>query len=103
MRKLSHFGIPSSVKMEGMNYIEPLKVSVSDYSQSPNKIEYLYFEEDSPMHPLIQSRAHIAYDVPSLSEAMEGKSVLLDALDCGDMIIAFVEEEGVAIELIERK
>ncbi len=26
-----------------------------------------------------------------------------EPLDCGDMIIAFIEEEGVAIELIERK
>ena len=33
---------------------------------------------------------------------LEGAKVLLEPLDCGDMTIAFVEEEGIAIELIER-
>lgn len=103
MRTLSHFGIPSAEKIEGAAYIEPLKVSVTDYSKSPNKIEFLYFEPDSPMHELIRSRAHVAYDVPCIKTAVEGAKVLLEPLDCGDMIIAFVEEEGVAIELIERK
>lgn len=103
MRTLSHFGIPTAEKPAGAAYIEPLKVSVTDYSKSPNKIEFLYFEPDSPMHELIQSRAHVAYDVPCLASAVEGARILLEPLDCGDMIIAFVEEEGVAVELIERK
>ena len=63
MRELSHFGIPVAEKMEGMAYLEDLKVHITDHAQSPNKLEFLYFESDSPMHSLIQSRAHIAYNV----------------------------------------
>ena len=103
MRTLSHFGIPVAEKMEGMAYIEPLKVHITDHAASPNKLEFLYFEADSPMHPLIQSRAHIAYNVEDINAALEGTKVLLPALDCGNMIIAFIEEEGTAIELIELK
>lgn len=103
MRTLSHFGIPVAEKPADAAYIEPLKVSVTDYSKSANKIEFLYFEPDSPMHQLIQSRAHVAYDVPDLAVAVEGARILLEPLDCGDMIIAFVEEEGIAVELIQRK
>jgi tRNA(Glu) U13 pseudouridine synthase TruD len=55
------------------------------------------------MHALIQSQAHIAYNVEDINAALEGTKVLLPALDCGNMIIAFIEEEGVAIELIELK
>lgn len=103
MRTLSHIGIPSAEKFEGMAYIEPLKVHITDHAASPNKLEFLYFEPDSPMHPLIQSRAHVAYNVEDINAALEGKKVLLPALDCGNMIIAFIEEEGIAIELIELK
>ena len=103
MRTLSHVGIPVAEKMEGMAYIEPLKVHITNHAESPNKLEFLYFEPDSPMDKLIQNRAHVAYNVADIGSALEGAKVLLPALDCGNMIIAFVEEEGTAIELIELK
>ena len=103
MRTLSHIGIPSAEKLEGMAFIEPLKVHITDHAASPNKLEFLYFEPDSPMHPLIQSRAHVAYNVEDINAALEGTKILLPALDCGNMTIAFIEEEGTAIELIELK
>lgn len=103
MRTLSHFGIPSAEKMEGMAYLEDLKVHITDHAASPNKLEFLYFEPDSPMHKLIQTRAHVAYNVEDINAALEGTKVLLPALDCGHMIIAFIKEEGVAVELIELK
>ena len=103
MRTFNHVGMVLKEKMEGMMYVEPLKVHITDHAQSPNKLEFLYFEPDSPMHSLIQSRAHIAYNVKDINAALEGTKVLLPALDCGHMIIAFIEEEGVAVELIELK
>ncbi|UKI17566.1 MAG: hypothetical protein L6V80_04965 [Bacteroidales bacterium] len=66
MRTLSHFGIPTTVKPAEAAYIEPLKVYVTDYGKSANKLEFLYFEPDSPMHELMKTRAHVAYDVPCL-------------------------------------
>ena len=103
MRTLSHFGIPVASKPAEAAYIEPLKVSVTDYGKSANKIEFLYFEPDSPMHALVQKQAHVAYEVPCLKiTATADGELLLEPLDCGDMVIAFVEEEGIAVELIER-
>ena len=103
MRTFNHVGMVLPEKMEGMIYVEPLKVHITDHAASPNKLEFLYFEPDCPMHTLIQSQAHIAYNVEDINAALEGTKVLLPALDCGNMIIAFIEEEGVAIELIELK
>ena len=77
MRTLSHFGIPSAEKMEGMAYLEDLKVHITDHAASPNKLEFLYFEPDSPMHKLIQTRAHVAYNVEDINAALEGTKVLL--------------------------
>lgn len=102
MRTLSHFGVPTTVKQENEGYLTPLKLYVTDYSKSPNRIEFLRFEPDSCMDPLIQNTAHIAYEVPCLKSALEGKHVIFEPMDCGGgLTIAFIEEEGIAIELMQ--
>ena len=57
MRTFNHVGIILKEKMDGMIYVEPLKVHITDCSQSPNKIEFLYFEPDTPLPQLMQQQA----------------------------------------------
>ena len=54
MRTFNHVGIVLKEKMDGMIYVEPLKVHITDCEQSPNKIEFLYFEPDTPLPTLMQ-------------------------------------------------
>ncbi|MBR6814506.1 MAG: hypothetical protein IKM69_01670 [Alistipes sp.] len=103
MRKFNHVGIPLKEKMEGMIYAEPLKVYITDCSQSPNKIEFLYFEPDTPLPQLMIDQAHIAYEVENLDEAIKDAKLLFGPFDMGHMLLAFVEEEGIAIEFNEFK
>lgn len=103
MRTFNHVGMVLSEKMEGMMYVEPLKVHITDCTQSPNKIEFLYFEADSPLPALMQQQAHIAYAVPNIEEAIKDAKLLFGPYDMGHMLLAFVEEEGVAIEFNEFK
>ena len=63
MRKINHFGIPTTTPQPGEVYVEGLKVWLTNFNESPNKIEYLRFEEGSWMPELIQKVAHIAYEV----------------------------------------
>lgn len=103
MRTFNHVGIILKEKMDGMTYVEPLKVHITDCTQSPNKIEFLYFEPDSPLPALVTSQGHIAYAVPSTEEAIKDAKVLFGPFDMGHMILTFVEEEGIAIEFNEFK
>jgi hypothetical protein len=103
MRTFNHVGMVLSEKMEGMMYVEPLKVHITDCTQSPNKIEFLYFEADSPLPALMQQQAHIAYAVPNIEEAIKDAKLLFGPYDMGHMLLAFIEEEGVAIEFNEFK
>ena len=101
MRTLNHVGIPTTEPKKGEMYNEGMKLFLTDYSQCPNRIEWLRFEPDSWMHPLIQKQTHLAYDVTDPEAEMKGKNILLPPTDCGNgQWIAFVEEDGVAIELI---
>ena len=101
MRKINHFGVPTTTKQAGESYAEGLKVWLTDYSKSPNKIEYLRFEEGSCMHDLIQKVPHIAYEVESLEEALAGANILFEPVALSDeLTIAFIEEEGIPIEIM---
>ena len=89
MRKVNHFGIPTTIAQPGECYAEGLKVWLTDFTKSKNRIEFLRFEPETWMPELIQNVAHIAYEVPDL-----------EPMDCGDKFIAFVEEEGIPVELM---
>lgn len=104
MRTFSHVGIPTNENKEGAAYNDVLSVWLTDYSNSPNAIEFLKFEEGSCLPELIQNTAHLAYVVPNLEEALKDKNVIFEPLVCSDSLtIAFIEEEGIAIELMEVK
>ena len=104
MRTFNHVGFLTTEKLEGAVYNEGLKVWLTDFTKSPNKIEFLKFEEGSCMPELIQKQAHIAYTVPCLEEALKGAKVLFGPAAVNEQLsIAFIEEEGVSIELMEFK
>lgn len=101
MRKINHFGIPTTTAQAGEFYAEGLKVHLTDFSKSENKIEFLRFEEGSCMPEIIQNVAHIAYEVPNLNEALAGKEVIVEPMAAGPGLnIAFIVEEGIPIELM---
>ena len=102
MRTINHFGVPTTTPQPGEVYNEGLSVHLTDPTQSPNRIEYLRFEPGSCMCELIQTVPHIAYEVDSLEEELKGATVLFPPTACSDTLtIAFIEEEGIPLELME--
>ncbi len=101
MRTFNHIGIVHTQPLEGEFYNEGMKVYLTDFSKSKNHIEWLRFDSDSWMPKLIQTETHIAYNVTDLKEELKDAKVLLEPVDCGDdNWIAFIEEEGIAVELM---
>ncbi|MFI3281952.1 MAG: hypothetical protein SNG10_00300 [Rikenellaceae bacterium] len=102
MRTLNHFGVVTATPQPGEFYVEGLKVYLTNFRESANKIEFLRFDEGSCMPEIIQTTAHIAYEVESLAAEMEGAKVLVEPFEGGEnLMCAFIEEEGIAIELME--
>jgi hypothetical protein len=102
MKTFSHIGIPTSVKRDGETYMEGAKLFVTDFNTSDNKIEWLRFEDDSPMPEQLQSTAHVAFKVDDLEAAMQGQEVLMEPFEPADGIkIAFILEDGAPVELMQ--
>jgi hypothetical protein len=102
MRELHHFGIPTRTKHKKEAYMEGAKLYVTDVTDSPNKIEWLRFEDGSPLPDLLKSSPHIAYKVKDLKAAMAGKKVLMEPFSpAPGLTVAFVVEEGIPVEFMQ--
>lgn len=99
-----HTGIPTTEKKEGEVYIPHLKFYVSGFPISPFGIEWMRFEEDCKIHPLIQKVPHIAFEVQDIEKEIRerGLTVLTPVNSPADGIrVAMIEHNGAPIELIQ--
>lgn len=101
MKQFAHFGAVLSEKKEGMGYLESLGVWASNPDDDPNRIEYLYFEPDSPMKDTpVAKGGHIAYLVSDIDAKVADKVLCWGPMDAvpGCRIAFFTDENGVLTE-----
>lgn len=102
--KYHHLGIPTGESKPGERYLPHLKFWVSGFSASPFGVEWMRFEEDCKVHPLIQSVPHLAFVVEDLDHelATRGFTVLSEPGEPSDGVrVAMIEHNGAPIELME--
>lgn len=99
-----HIGIPTTERKENEVYIPHLKFFVSGFSTSPFGIEWMRFEEDSPMHPLVKKIPHVAFEVKDIEKEIRerGLHVLTPVNSPSKRVtVAMIEHNGSPIELIQ--
>ena len=96
-----HFGMPVKQKREGMVYFPEYKVWGSDYEKDLYRIEWIFFENGSHLHPLIQTIPHVCFLVDDIEKAVFGKKLLLRPTLYQGYWMAFIEEDGVPIEFMQ--
>jgi len=97
-----HFGVPVKKREEGMIHFPEFKVWCTDYEKDPYRIERIFFEEGTPLHPLIQSVPHVCFKVKEIKEAVYNKKLLLKPIFYQGYWMAFIEEKGIPIEFIQQ-
>ena len=71
-----HLGIPTTVPRPNETYLERFGLYVSGFPTSPYGIEWMRFEANSPLHPLIKTLPHVAFEVDDLDAALVGQDVI---------------------------
>jgi len=75
---------------------------VSAFETSLCGIQWMRFEPDSPVHALIKSVPHIAFEVDDLQAAMEGKEILTAPNSPSEgVMVAIILDSGAPVELLE--
>ena len=102
--KFHHLGIPTKKVMPNEVYLPQFKFYVSGFETSPFGIEWMRFEEDSPIDKLIQTIPHLAFEVDDLDFELENRDlkILTEPNTPSDGVrVAMIEHNGAPIELIE--
>lgn len=100
--RYDHFGVPVKEKQKGMIYFPEYRVWCSEYEKDPLRIEWIYFEKESEMHPLIQTIPHVCFLVDDIQKAVHEKKLLLKPTLYQGYWMAFIEEKGVPIEFMQQ-
>jgi hypothetical protein len=102
--KYHHLGIPTDVCMPGEIYLPQYKVFVSGFRTSPFGIEWMRYEERSPVHELVRSVPHPAFEVKDLENEIRIHDLKVitssDSPSCGVRVV-MIEHNGAPVELIE--
>jgi len=104
--KYHHLGIPTKTIMPGEKYLPQFKIYLSGFSTSPFGVEWMRFEDDSPISPLIKTVPHLAFEVDDLEKELRrpGLKVITEPNQTAEGItVAMIEHNGAPVELIEFK
>jgi hypothetical protein len=95
-------GIPTTERRPGEQYVPQFKYWVSGYEGSQFRVQWHRFEKDCPLHPLIQTVAHVAFKVDDLDAAIKDKKLLLEPYyPFEGFRVAIIEDGGAPIEFIQ--
>lgn len=102
MLKYHHLGIPTKEKLKDEVYLHEYKVYVSGYEESAYHIEWMRYEEGSPIPELVQRIPHVAFEVDDLEEAIKGKELLIAPNSPSKGItVAFIIDNGAPVEFLQ--
>jgi hypothetical protein len=97
-----HLGIPTSEPRSGERYLPEFGLYVSGYETSPFGIEWMRFEEGSPIPDLVKRLPHVAFEVDDLAEALEGREVIIAPNSPSPgVLVAFIVDDGAPVELMQ--
>lgn len=103
MRELHHVGIPTKARHKGEIHMADAKLYVTDVAANKDKIEWLRFEDGSPLPEALKTTPHVAFMVDDLAAAMAGKQVLMEPFSpAPGLKVAFIIAEGVPIEFMQK-
>ena len=102
MKEFSHIGIPTDIVREGEIHLADAKLYVTDFNQSESKIEWLRFEEGSPLPEQLKTIAHVAFKVDDIDAALAGQEVLIEPFEPMEGLkVAFILDEGAPVEFMQ--
>jgi hypothetical protein len=100
--KYHHLGIPTDKRIRGEKYLKDYKCYHYGFEESEFGIEWMRYEKDCPLPEIVKTMPHVAFEVEDIHEAIKGRKVIIEPNSPSEgNVVAFIEEEGVPIELIQ--
>ncbi len=102
MRKYHHIGIPTTIPQKGEVYLEKYKLYATDHESNPYGIQWMRYEADCSLPEIVKTVTHVAFQVDNLSEAIQGKEIIIEPNSPSEGVtVAFILENGAPVEFLE--
>jgi hypothetical protein len=104
--KYHHLGIPTRESRPGERYLPHFKFYVCGFDTSPFGIEWMRFDDDSPISDLIKTVPHIAFEVDDLDKELhehDFEIIAEPSAPSAGVRAAMIRHNGAPVELIEFK
>ncbi len=102
MRRFHHIGIPTTQPRPGEKHLPEFGMHVSGFERSPFGVEWMRFDPESPLPRLVQTVAHVAFQVDDLEKELEGQELLIAPNSPSPGIrVAFIIHNGAPVEFLE--
>lgn len=99
-----HIGIPTKTSIRGEVYLPEYKLFHCGYEDSEFGIEWMRYEDDCELPIIVKEIPHIAFEVDDIYEAVKDRKVIIEPNSPSQgVIVAFIEENGAPVELIQIK
>ena len=96
-----HVGIPTHTPRSGETHLAAYGLHVSGFSTSPFGIEWMRYSDDSPLHPVIKTLPHVAFEVDDLDAALDGQEIIHPPGSPSEGVrAAMILVDGAPVELI---
>ncbi|MBW2621839.1 MAG: hypothetical protein JRD68_02940 [Deltaproteobacteria bacterium] len=100
--RFQHLGVPTDMPRKGEYHLPEAGVYVLDYRSNPYGIEWMRYEPHCILPEIIQTVPHLAFVVPDLDAAIDGKKIIIQPNSPSEGVrVAFIVEHGAPIELME--
>jgi hypothetical protein len=100
--RFHHLGVPTTVERAGERYLQEFGMYVTGFESSPYGIEWMRFEEGSPISELVRTVPHLAFEVDDLEAALEGKHILSPpSSPSNGVLVAMIIHDGAPVELLQ--
>ena len=100
--KYHHIGVLTEKSISGENYLNEYDVYHFGYEESEFGIEWMRYGKNCKLPEIVKTKPHIAFEVDNMEEALLGRKIIIEP-NCPseENVVAFIEEDGLPIELIK--
>ena len=100
--KYHHIGIPTDKSFPGEHYLQDYKLFHYGFDESEFGIEWMRYEKECTLPELVKTVPHLAFEVENMEEALQGRKIIIEPNSPSEgNTVAFIEEDGLPIELIQ--
>jgi hypothetical protein len=97
-----HLGIPARKKVSGMIEIRHLNIHATNHESNPFGIQWMLYGKNCKVPNLVRKMPHAAFEVDDLKTALKGRKIIIKPNSPSPgVLVAFIEEAGMPIELLQ--